>query len=347
MSKTLELALCQAWPVDRWRDLHVLVAVSGGADSVALLCALAALKQQAGGKGRLFVAHFNHQLRGAQSDADAEWVAQLTKELGIEATIGCPAGDLASDLNSEQRARDARYAFLVETAEQLGARFVATGHTAGDQTETILHRIFRGASIQGLAGIPFTRPLCRAVDVVRPLLQVTREQIIESLTQLGQDYRTDATNAQSQFTRNRLRLSVLPALREEFGPNVDRSLRRLGSQAAEAYEVIESLALALLQQAIQPEGPSAGPFDGAFAETAGGLRIDCKQLTGHPPLIVREACKLAWRSAGWPEQSMGSAEWGKLYAFLLSTSPETVITLPGGVEVRRKEGVALLRRLSG
>jgi tRNA(Ile)-lysidine synthase len=330
----LHSACALAWPPERWRDLHVLAAVSGGADSVALLRAMRDLKQQAGGRGQVFAAHFNHHLRGEHSDADARWVAELGESLGVEVILGQAGGGSDSggltpaELNSEELARDARYAFLLQTAERLGARFVATGHTADDQTETILHRLLRGASIGGLAGIPPSRPLGPTVEVVRPLLGVTRQAIEQALAEWGQDYRTDATNAEATFTRNRLRHMVLPLLREEFGPGIDDAIRRLGRQAGESHEVIRELATRVLESAIfvLPDQ----------------LVIQKHKLTSQPPLVVREACKLAWRAAGWPEQAMGASEWNRLHDFLVEEGPPAAISLPGGVEARRDDrGVVL------
>ncbi len=324
--RTLLSAFALAWPPERWRDVHLLAAVSGGADSVALLRAMVDLKQQAGGRGRVFAAHFNHRLRGEHSDADARWVAELGRELGVEVILGQASGALAS----EEAAREARYAFLRQTAERLGARFVATGHTADDQTETILHRLLRGASIGGLAGIPFSRPLSPTVEVVRPLLGVSRETIEQALTEWGQEYRTDATNAEATFTRNRLRHAVLPLLRGEFGPSVDGAIRRLGQHAGEAYGVIHQLAARLVDEAV-----TTGPDR---------LEVNIAKLTGQPPLVVREACKLAWRSIGWPEQAMGASEWSRLYDFLIEGAGSPAMSLPGGVEVRREgAGVVLAK----
>lgn len=324
--------ILEAWPPGLWRGVHVVVAVSGGADSVALLRALGVAKRQAGGPGRLFVAHFNHGLRGEESAADARWVARLAEQLGIEAILGQASGQ---DLSAEEDARAARYRFLLHAAERIGARFVATGHTADDQAETILHRVLRGASLQGVAGIPFSRPLSKLSQVVRPLLSVSRAEVMEYLQVLNQDYRTDSTNKESIYTRNRLRLGLLPLLREQFGDCVDDSLRRLGQHAAEAHAVIRSLAEEIQERSI-------------VRSVAGDcLTITPKQLTGHAPLVVREACKLAWREANWPEQAMGAQEWARLYDFLTQEGQPPAINLPGGVETRRQGDRIVLRRAGG
>jgi len=155
----LEEQLCRAWPPKRWADVTVLVAVSGGADSVALLRALLAVRQP--GRGRLVAAHLNHQLRGEHSDADAAFVADLCRRLGVECRTEsiAVAQTVRGGEGLEAAARRARYQFLAATAAAIGARYVALGHTADDQVETILHRIIRGTGIAGLAGIPQLRAL--------------------------------------------------------------------------------------------------------------------------------------------------------------------------------------------
>lgn len=331
MTSLLPDQIAQAWPAQRWQDLHVLVAVSGGADSVALLLGLWELKRQAVGRGRLYVGHFNHGLRSEESDADARWVGELAERLGVEVLSGQHEGQSAERLDSEQAARQARYRFLLESAEHTGARYVATGHTADDQAETILHRVLRGASIKGLGGIPFARSLSPAVQVVRPLLGVSRAEVEQFLSQRDQGYRTDSSNAVSDFTRNLIRNQVLPSLRETFGEHVDQSLRRLGAQAAEAHAVIEALAREVAGHSIQR--PIA----------AGTLIIDPAQFGAAPRLVVREAMKMAWETAGWPLQSMGAAEWERLYA--LTQDPAACsFDLPGGISAAWESGVVTLRR---
>jgi len=164
----VEEQLCRAWPPERWADVTVLVAVSGGADSVALLRALLAVRQP--GRGRLVAAHLNHQLRGEHSDADAAFVADLCWRLGVECRTEsiAVAQTIRGGEGLEAAARRARYRFLAATAADIGARYVAVGHTADDQVETILHRIIRGTGMAGLAGIPQLRPLVLPLAARQP-----------------------------------------------------------------------------------------------------------------------------------------------------------------------------------
>ena len=221
-----EQLVATALPTTTWCETHVVVAVSGGADSVALLRAMHALKQMHGGCGELIVGTLNHGVRGEDAAKDVAWLRALCEELKLRLCV--ETADVQS-LVSEQgdgfeaAAQTARYDFLRRTAESLGARFVATAHTANDQVETVLHRIVRGTGIAGLRGIQRSRPLSESVTLVRPLLDLSRGQVVEYLSSLGQSYRTDGTNADTAFTRNRIRHELLPNLRR----NLIRTLMRL------------------------------------------------------------------------------------------------------------------------
>jgi tRNA(Ile)-lysidine synthase len=211
---------------------RLAVAVSGGADSVALLRLLLELKAELGVV--LFVAHFNHSLRGDQSDADGAFVAKLATEHRTELFVG--RGDVreharASKLSLEAAAREMRYRWFAEIAEKQRLNAVATAHTLDDQAETVLLKFLRGAGTRGLAGIYPVRRLAGSYDsgarVVRPLLAVTRKDIEEYLTALGQTWREDETNLDRRFLRNRVRHDLLPLLKRDFNPNVGEALSAL------------------------------------------------------------------------------------------------------------------------
>ena len=240
----LERALVDAWPPAEWRDTHVVLAVSGGADSVAMLRAAVTAKRRAGGAGRLFVAHLNHGLRPDAAE-DAAWLEALCRRLGLPIeSAKTDVSQLAADQGDglEAAARAARYDFLTQTAERLGARFVAVAHTADDQVETILHRLIRGTGLAGLAGMPRRRSLSPTVLLVRPLLAARRQDVLAYMQHIGQHFRHDTTNIDPRFTRNRLRHQLLPRLRSEFNIDVDAALVRLAEQAAESQQLIASQA---------------------------------------------------------------------------------------------------------
>lgn len=213
--------------------VSVGVAVSGGADSVCLLEVLIALAAPLG--LRLSVLHVNHQLRGRESAADTDFVAALAEARRLPLhlrSVDVQAAASRSGDNLEQAARRARHAFFREFIASGGAARIATGHNQDDQSETVLFRILRGCGLTGLAGIlPVTRE-----GLIRPLLDVPRDEIRAFLRARGIAWREDATNADVHLARNRLRHDVLPALRRDFNPQLDAALGSLAGLAREEEE---------------------------------------------------------------------------------------------------------------
>lgn len=251
---------------ERW-----LLAVSGGADSVAMLHALAMLQNGGLGLAGLQVAHLNHQLRGAQSDEDAAFVQQQAQQLGLKVTIG--SADVAGATKQtgesiETAARAERYRFLLETARQTGCRIIATAHTADDNVETILHRILRGTGIRGLGGMPVVRELGRdnegqSIRLVRPLLDRSRSEVEEFLSRQGLAYRQDSSNACLKYTRNRIRHELLPLLRDEYNPNVNEALANLGHTARWLQEILEADAALAFNGLLQAQSADRLVLDAA------------------------------------------------------------------------------------
>ncbi len=307
----------------------LVVAVSGGPDSVALLYAL--LDPARGTEdGRLVVAHLNHRLRGEESDADEDFVRALHARLTVgspELRLRCASLDVktaAAGENLESVARRLRYEWLAGVAQDEGVTRVVTGHTADDQAETVLHRLLRGAGLRGLRGIAPSRPLADGVVLLRPMLAVRRADVLAYLISLGEPYREDSSNLDPAFTRNRIRHELLPLLASRFNPEVVRGLCRLAGQAEETYAAEEAEALTLLKLA---ERPRAGDL----------LVFDRKTFVAAPRHRVREALRLAWRREGWPVGEMGFDAWERLAAVALGET--AAVDLPGGVRARARGGV--------
>ena len=208
----------------------VAVAVSGGADSVALLHVLQELAPA--WNLSLRVVHLNHQLRGAESDADAAFVGDLAARLGLPCTIR-QADVSRSPGNLEQAARNARLALFREIINSGAAARVATGHTGSDQAETVLFRFLRGAGTAGLSGIlPVT-----ADGLIRPLIEIDRPEIEQFLRAQGIPWREDSSNASLDFARNRIRHQLLPQLERDWNPAIRSALGHAAdwAQAEEAY----------------------------------------------------------------------------------------------------------------
>jgi tRNA(Ile)-lysidine synthase len=308
----------------------IVVAVSGGADSVALLRVLAALRPRSGASP-LVIAHLNHLLRGPESDADEAFVrdlhASLTAEGITRLELCCERTDVAAQArgdNLEGVARRIRYAWLAAVARARGLGLIATGHTADDQAETVLHRLLRGTGVQGLRGIAARRVLEPGIVVVRPLLTATRAEVLAYLKAAGQAYREDASNADLRYTRNRIRHELLPHLARHYNPAVARVLCRLAEQATAIYRDTEGAARQLLEQAELPRAESL-------------LILARNQLATAPRHLVREVFRLIWAREGWPMAGMHFDHWDRLADVALGEAP--AVDLPGGIGARCRANV--------
>ena len=236
----------------------LLVAVSGGPDSVCLLQVLLRLKDELG--IRLHVAHLDHQLRGAESEADANYVAHLTERLGVPVTIDrrdVRAYKARRRISLEEAAREVRYRFLADTAAAIGANRLAVGHTLDDHVETILMHLVRGSGTRGLRGLkPATRwrlPRGKSLAIIRPLLALSRRETAGYCQKHGLEPRIDASNLSLSSFRNRIRLQLLPLLKA-YNPQVTEALLRTAEIAADDLAFIDQEAARLWPGVAQRQG---------------------------------------------------------------------------------------------
>ena len=251
----------------------LVVAVSGGSDSLALLYCLHHLRERH--RLRLQVAHLNHDFRGAEADADAQFVADLARELGLPVTVekrDPQEYQQQRHISSfEQAARELRYTFLAAVAEEMGAAAVALGHTADDLAETVLLHILRGAGLHGLRGMSELSPWPwpgegRSLSLFRPLLEATKADTLAYCRELGREYREDTGNYLGRFTRNRVRHDLLPLLASEYNPKVREALVRLARTAALELDYLEGEASRAWPQVATVEA-EAVTFDRASLAT--------------------------------------------------------------------------------
>ena len=221
----------------------VLIAVSGGPDSVCLLQVLSGLQKEL--QISLHIAHLNHALRGDEAEGDAQYVEKLAQKLGIPATLekrSVKTYQKAQRLSLEEAAREVRYAFLAETAKTVGAESVATGHTLNDQAETILLHIIRGTGTRGLRGLQPRQILQfsgQKLVVIRPLLDIGREETEAYCKRHRLSPRTDSSNFSTDLLRNRVRLELLPLLKH-YNKGIIDSLLRISRIAADDLAFLES-----------------------------------------------------------------------------------------------------------
>jgi tRNA(Ile)-lysidine synthase len=313
-----------AWPC--------IVAVSGGPDSVALARAFAALEVP------IIVAHLNHQLRGAESDGDEAFVEKFARELSQQSrsSVAFRATRIAiAELarsrraNLEATARRERYRWLAELARHEGFRRVATGHTANDQAETVIHRLLRGTGVDGLRGIAPRRTLRDGVELLRPMLEVRRLDVYAYLNSLHQEFRVDSSNNDSRMTRNRIRRTLLPRL-EAVDPNVVTRLCQVANEATNVHQCDEHTARRILAAA---ERPRAGDV----------VILDRKSLTEASSDQLTKVFRFLFRRESWPTGQMNMEAWTRIAR--LASGWGTAIDLPAGVRARCKGPVLQLWRM--
>ena len=275
---------------------RVAVAVSGGADSVGLLRILLELREQLGLV--ISAAHFHHGIRGVDADRDAVFVEELARVHGLEFHLG--RGDATEKsrvekISLEAAARSLRRAFFGDLLECGKANVVATAHTLDDQAETVLMKALRGAGTRGLAGIFPEQKLSKG-RIVRPLLHTRREQIREYLRELNQDWREDLSNADTRFTRNRLRTKVMPVLRAEINPSVDVALANAGEIARSEEEYWDSQVARLLPTIVVPGEPARG--GGRKQTSAATVALDLSKFNQHPLAVRRRLLRSAAEQLG-------------------------------------------------
>ena len=320
-----------------WRRLElpqagaqVVVAVSGGADSMSLLLAFEELVRTQRLSFPVTVAHLDHGLRGMNGRGDAQWVAEQAARLGYEAVLGCE--DVGAHLaegkdNLEQAARRTRYRFLSEVARARRARFVLLGHTLDDQAETVLLRLLRGSSAEGLAGMEPLRLLetDSPMTLVRPLLRWARREDTEAYCgRRGITARVDDMNIDRKFMRVRVRHELIPLLKT-FNPRAVEALVRTAELLREDAVALELQAVELLEKASehQPASDGAPPL--------------CVCVLVREPAAVRRRALRRWiANARGHLRRIERVHLLAVETLLASGRGGRVVELPGGCLVKRR-----------
>jgi tRNA(Ile)-lysidine synthase len=299
------------------RGDRVIVSVSGGPDSVCLLRVLHSLTQELGLS--LHVAHLDHCFRGEESAAEASFVAHLARELGIPATIetfDVPTFCRERGLSPQEGARMVRYRFLQQVARDAEAVRIATGHTADDQAETFLMRLVRGAGTSGLSAIPPVRDA-----IIRPLIDATREEVLKHLQEVHQEFKTDPTNTRPVYTRNRIRLEVLPVLKR-FNPRIVETLAREAALLRDEHEAVEAYLAALLENASRQQDDTFSVKRDAFDTL--------------PPAFRRRLLRKLAEAAGAEPAALSRGQVDEALSFMLAAQTGRTMHLPQGITITRE-----------
>jgi tRNA(Ile)-lysidine synthase len=321
----------QLFDASRWlipRGSTVVCAVSGGADSMAMLSGLHAVNTMRRCGWTLHVAHLDHHLPH-DSAAMMAFVRRAAAGFGLPCTtdvVDVIALSRASGRSVEEVGREVRYAFLHRLAQQIGAAVVAVAHHADDQAETVLHRILRGTGLRGLAGMPEQRPIETGSDIqiVRPLLAMRRKDFIAYLRRRGIEYMHDVTNEDVlAATRNRIRHELLPQIEQTINPNVAAALVRLAEQADRAGRAIRDLAETALK-------------DIHLGSNDGGICLDATALTRLPRALQTEIVVMVVERLGSGLRDLGTERIEAVVDAAIGDGGYRRIELPGRLAAERR-----------
>ena len=295
---------------------RVLVAVSGGADSVSLLKALLDIRKSLGIE--IMAANMDHGLRGKESEKDSAFVKALAGSMGLVCAhkkVNCKTGG-KKGISTEECAREKRYTFLREAAVKYDYNVIATGHTMDDQAETVLMRMIYGASSAGLSGIPPVRQ-DNGFRIIRPLIRTERKNVLGFLRQTGLEHVEDSTNTDMKFLRNRLRHEMLPYL-EEYNPKIKRTLVNLADTLREDLGFLNEEKKKVLAKC-----PGGGDL----------VRIKIAEMILYPKTLRKEIFKELFRKSGGNIKKLTYRHWMDMDYFLKTAAKNKSLDMPGKVRV--------------
>ena len=304
---------------------RVLLAVSGGADSMAVVHVLAAIRKTELPGADLLCLHVNHHLRGPAADRDEQFVVEQARALGlpvITQSVDVRGYADAHRLSVETAGRQLRLAAFAEIAGRQGCTWIATGHQKNDNTETIIHRLLRGTGFQGLAGIPPVRLADSDLMFARPLLCLTREEIVRYLTEHGRPWREDHTNADIAYTRNFLRHRLIPTLQQEAQGPLVQPLSELAASATKLNERI-GREVELLWPTVT-------------RTTEGKIDLNAAALADSPALVATALIRRALRTLNCGERDLTRHHYGAILQLARDPVANKGFLLPRGFSVRRR-----------
>jgi len=304
------------------RGSKVLLCVSGGLDSTAMLLAFASLEKDMGLE--LVVAHLNHKLRGKDSDGDEKYVKELGGRFKLKVVTereDVKAFAKAKKLSLEDAARRLRYSFFARAGRKMKADAIVTAHTKDDQAETVLMRIMRGAGLKGLRGIPPKRRIA-GIILMRPLINISRQEIEDYLKQKKIKPRIDSTNQKSKFFRNKVRLKLLPFLEKNYNPRIKELLFNLAELVDKDYEYLDILQQQVFKKIANIRRDSSISFR---------LRDFKREHISVQRALVRTAIK----SLKSDLDKVDYRHWKEVEDLIENRPTNSIVDMPGGIKVIR------------
>jgi len=318
-----------------------LLAVSGGADSTALLYTMQALKSEGIIMAELVCAHINHRLRGSAADEDEGFVVDQAAKLGLEIRIrrvDVRAFARRNKLSIETAARELRIGSLVEIVKECNCSVIATAHQKDDNAETVIHRMLRGTGIRGLGGIWPMRVFGNGSKFARPMLCVGRREILEYLRQRGLKWREDHTNAECAYMRNYIRHRLLPALQADCTGSIVEELSELSQSARKYYDLVCSRADAAWSGSVHS---SAGSPKRDIEER---IVLDLGMFRDEAEPVKVELVRRALAAVGCGEREMTQKHYERILQLAKQNVGGGKVELPGGFDARREYERLLVER---
>ncbi|MHC4457479.1 MAG: tRNA lysidine(34) synthetase TilS [Planctomycetota bacterium] len=305
----------------------ILLAVSGGADSTALLYSIYALKEEGIVSAELLCCHINHQLRGAEADQDENFVVTQASKLGLSVItrrVDVRESAVKNKLSIETAARKLRIENLVDTAKTNDCDIIATGHQKNDNAETIIQRLSRGTGLRGLGGIWPLRSFGEGVNFARPLLSVSRDEIVTYLKERNIQWQLDRSNENYTYRRNYIRHRLIPALQQQCKGSIVEQLSDLSQSARRFYSLVCEHAEKVWQAATECAG--------------GSLRLDMQKFSSLPQFVKVELIRRSLTAIGSGEKDLTQQHYEKILQLSQQNKSCRRIELPGGFVVWREYG---------
>lgn len=309
----------------------VLVGLSGGPDSVTLLHVLNSLKKEY--PLRVLIAHLDHKFRGEESKADRVFCESLAKKYGLEIIweeIDVPKIAKEKGISPEEAARFERYDFFKRIAKEKGADKIAVGHTRDDQAETVLMRIIRGAGMKGLGGISPVKDIHGSI-IIRPLIEVSRKEVEDFIKEERLESRKDSSNEKTVFTRNKIRLELIPLLEKDFNPNIKEVLANMAENLQIEDEFLSKYA--------------KRKFKSVSKIKRAEILIDIKRFKKHPEAIRKRILRAAMEELKGDLRRLTYQHWKEMEELIYERPVNSIVDLPAGISVAKDKTNIVLKLL--
>lgn len=305
----------------------VVCGVSGGPDSIAMLNALKEINDATGYGWKIIAAHVNHGLRGNEADQDEQFVRTHAEALGVQCIVrkvDVRKVKAEGKMTLEEAGRKARYMLLRQIAAELHAQKIAVGHTADDQAETVLFRVIRGSALRGLRGIPPIRIISRRQElfIVRPLIDLRRNEVIEYLTARSIPYRTDSSNFDTRIARNFIRHTLIPLIEKNLNPSLRSSLVKLGQISAASYGVLREVSREFLESV-------------RLSSTKGYVYLNVEELNKYPAIVQSFIFEHAIKEVLGKPPNIGFVNYVDIIRVASTETSGKVVMLPDGLRVAK------------